>query len=158
MNRTIQKEILIPQPRAQVWQAITDSAVLAEWMFPNDFQPRVGHAFTFRVPGNPKANFNGLTVRCQVLECEPPAEGAAGTDVGGRLVFSWSAGGPVENTQVSFRLMPDGDGTRLLFEHAGFDLSQPFGPQAFAGAEFGWTRMLQQLVVVVERPAKSGNP
>ena len=86
MIKAIQREILIPQPREQVWRAITDSATLAEWMFPNDFEPRVGHHFTFRVPGNPKMNFDGLTVRCEVLECEPPHENARG-----RLAFSWSA-------------------------------------------------------------------
>jgi uncharacterized protein YndB with AHSA1/START domain len=138
MTNTIQREILIPQPREQVWRAIADSTALAEWMFPNDFEPRIGHRFTFRVPGNPKMNFDGLTVRCEVLECEPPS----------RLVFSWSAGGPVENTRVSFQLEPDGDGTRLHFEHSGFDLSQPFGEQAFKGAQYGWAKMLGQLPAV----------
>ena len=151
MTNTIRKEILIPQPREQVWRALTDSATLAEWMFPNDFEPRVGHHFTFRVPGNPKANFDGLVVRCQVLECEPPGE-----STGGRLVFSWSAGGPVDNTQVSFRLEPDGEGTRVVFEHAGFDVSQPFGEQALKGAEFGWAKMFKQLAAVVARPAADG--
>lgn len=139
MTKTIRREILIPQPREQVWRAITDSATLAEWMFPNDFEPRVGHAFTFRVPGNPKVNFDGLTVRCEVLECEPP----------GWLMFSWKAGGPVENTQVSFRLEADGEGTRVLFEHSGFDVAMPFGEMAFKGAEYGWGKMFKQLEVVV---------
>jgi uncharacterized protein YndB with AHSA1/START domain len=142
MTRTIQREILMPQPREQVWQAITDSTTLAEWMFPNDFEPRVGHHFTFRVPPNPKVGFDGLTVRCEVLECKPP----------GRLVFSWSAGGPVVNTRVSFRLEPDGDGTRLFFEHSGFDLSLPGGDQAFHGAEFGWAKMFKQLAAVFTSP------
>lgn len=148
MSSTIRREILLPQPREQVWRAITDRSTLAEWMFPNDFEPRVGHRFTFRVPGNPKANFDGLTVRCEVLECAPPREGA-----GGRLAFSWSAGGPVENTRVSFRLEPDGAGTRVLFEHSGFDVAQPFGEQALKGAEFGWAKMLKQLAAVVVSPA-----
>jgi uncharacterized protein YndB with AHSA1/START domain len=139
MSNTIRREIQIPQPREQVWQAITDSATLAEWMFPNDFEPRVGHRFTFRVPGNPAMNFDGLTVRCEVLECDPPD----------RLVFSWSAGAPVENTQVTFRLEPDGDGTRVVLEHAGFDLAHPFGQQAFKGADYGWAKMLKQLADVV---------
>jgi uncharacterized protein YndB with AHSA1/START domain len=152
MTNTIQREILIPQPREQVWQAITDSARLAEWMFPNDFEPRVGHLFTFRVPGNPKMNFEGLVVRCEVLECEPPIGNA-----GGRLVFSWSAGGPVENTRVSFRLESDGDGTRLHFEHSGFDVTQPWGEQAFKGAEFGWAKMLKQLATVVAGAAANRN-
>lgn len=139
MTHTIQRELRLPQPREKVWTAIANRAALAEWMYPNDFEPRVGHPFTFRVPPNPKAGFDGLTVRCEVLECEPPA----------RLVFSWSAGGPVENTRVSFRLEPDGDGTRLFFEHSGFDLAHPFGNQAFKGAQFGWAKMLEQLSAVV---------
>ena len=139
MSKAIQREILIPQPREQVWRAITDSATLAEWMFPNDFEPRVGHHFTFRVPGNPKANFDGLTVHCEVLECDPPS----------RLLFSWSAGGAVVDTRVSFRLEVDGEGTRLFFEHSGFDLSHPFGEQAFRGAQYGWAKMLGQLAEVV---------
>jgi hypothetical protein len=50
---------------------------------------------------------------------------------------------------VSFRLAPDGEGTRVFFEHSGFDVSVPFGEQALKGAEFGWARMLKQLAVVV---------
>lgn len=138
MTKAIQREVLIPQPREQVWRALTESNLLAEWMFPNDFAPHVGHRFTFRVPPNPKANFEGMTVRCEVLECEPPD----------RLAFSWSAGGLVD-TRVSFRLEPDGDGTRLLFEHSGFDISQHWSEQAFRGAEYGWARMLKQLPLVV---------
>jgi uncharacterized protein YndB with AHSA1/START domain len=147
MTHTIQREILIRQPREQVWQAIAESTALAGWMFPNDFEPRVGHPFTFRVPPNPKVGFEGLIVRCEVLECEPPS----------RLVFSWSAGGPVVNTRVRFRLEPDGGGTRLFFEHSGFDLSQPGGNQALKGAEFGWAKMLGQLPAVVADLATDRN-
>ena len=141
MSNTIRREIVIPHPPEQVWQAITESATLAEWMFPNDFEPRVGHQFTFQVPPNPKVNFEGLVVHCEVLECAPPEQ----------LAFSWSAGGPVVDTRVSFRLEPEGDGTRVFFEHSGFDLAHPFGTQAFKGAEFGWTKMLDQLVSAVAR-------
>lgn len=139
MSHRIVRELVIPEKVEVVWQALATSASLAEWMFPNDFEPRVGHRFTFQVPGNPKANFDGLIVRCEVLECNPPT----------RLAFSWSAGGPVENTRVSFRLETDGDGTRVFFEHSGFDLSQPFGNQALQGAEFGWAKMLEKLSAVV---------
>lgn len=138
MTKSLQREVLFPQPRERVWRAITDSTMLAEWMFPNDFEPRVGHQFTFRVPPNPKAGFDGMVVRCEVLECEPPS----------RLAFSWSAGG-LADSRVSFRLEPDGKGTRVFFEHSGFDVSQPWGEQAFRGAEFGWAKMLKQLEAVV---------
>ena len=146
MTKAIRREILIPQPREKVWQAITNSNTLAEWMYPNDFEPRVGHRFTFRVPGNPKVNFDGLVVHCQVLECEPPGEKEIA-----RLAFSWSAGVLVD-TRVSFQLEPDGAGTRVLFEHSGFDPSQPHANQAFKGAEFGWAKMLQHLTAVVAPP------
>ncbi|BBO31024.1 SRPBCC family protein [Lacipirellula parvula] len=138
MSRMIRKEILIPQSREEVWQAVTDSATLAEWMFPNDFAPQVGRQFTFEVPPNPQANFDGLTVRCTVLECEPPR----------RLAFSWTAGGLVD-TRVSFELEEEGAGTRLRLEHAGFDLAAPWGEQAFKGAEYGWAKMLKQLVAIL---------
>jgi uncharacterized protein YndB with AHSA1/START domain len=144
VTKAIRREISLQEPPEQAWRALTDSATLAEWMFPNDFEPRVGHHFTFKVPPNPKIGFEGILVRCEVLECAPPSESG-----GGRLAFSWSAGGPVENTHVSFQLERDGDGTRLLFEHAGFDVSQPFGEQALKGADFGWAKMLKQLAAVV---------
>lgn len=144
MTTSIRRELLIPQPREQVWQALTDSTALAEWMFPNDFEPRVGRHFTFRVPPNPKVGFEGMTVRCEVLECEPP----------NRLVFSWGAEG-IGDTRVSFQLAPDGAGTRLNFEHSGFDLSTGWSEQAIQGAEFGWAKMLKQLSTVVAGLASS---
>ena len=147
MSKTIRREMRLLQSREQVWRAIADRTALAEWMYPNDFEPRVGHQFTFRVPPNPKAGFDGLVVHCEVLECEPPS----------RLVFSWSAGGPVVNTRVSFQIEPDGEGTRLVFEHSGFDLSQPWAEQAFQGAQFGWAKMLEQLSVVVAGLAPDRN-
>lgn len=139
MTKTIQREMLLPQPREQVWRAISDRTALAAWMYPNDFEPRVGHAFTFRVPAKPEVGFEGLVIHCEVLECAPP----------GRLVFSWSAGG-LADSRVSFQLEPEGPGsTRLRFEHSGFDVSQPWGHQALKGAEFGWAKMLGQLSAVV---------
>ncbi len=44
MTVSIRRELLIPQPREQVWRAITESAAVAEWMYPNDFEPCVDQA------------------------------------------------------------------------------------------------------------------
>lgn len=143
MKQSIRRELVLPQSREQVWQAITDRETLAEWMYPNNFEPRVGHRFAFHVPPNPQVGFEGLVVACEVLECVPPNEHQQG-----RLVFSWSAGA-LTDTQVSFHLEPADSGTRLVFEHAGFDLTQSFNEQAFRGAEYGWAKMLKQLAAVL---------
>ncbi|MGC4003289.1 MAG: SRPBCC domain-containing protein [Pirellulales bacterium] len=153
MNKTIQREVRFDASRDQV---CARSPIARRW--PNGCSPttsslRVGHAFTFQVPPKPAMKFDGLTVRCEVLECDPPRDQSG--DAGGRLVFTWTAGGPVTDTRVSFTLLPDGAGTRLLFEHAGFDFTQPYADQAFQGATYGWAGMLEKLQDVV---ARGGTP
>ena len=136
MTESIRREMVFPQSREAVWRALTDSATLAEWLMPNDFEPRVGHHFTFQTQPNPQVGFDGI-VHCEVLECAPPS----------RLAYSWAGGGI--DTRVSYRLEPDGYGTRVFFEQSGFDLSQPWGDAAFRGAETGWDRMHERLRNVI---------
>ena len=140
MTNTIRREILFPQPRERVWAAIATSTALAEWMFPNNFEPRVGHCFTFRVPANPKVGFDGMIVNSEVLECDPPRF----------LAISWCAEG-VGDTRVQFLLEPEGTGTRLVFEHSGFDISRGWSEHAIRGAEYGWAGMLKKLPDVVAK-------
>jgi uncharacterized protein YndB with AHSA1/START domain len=40
MSKIIRKELTLPQPREEVWDAIASSDALAGWMYPNDFEPR----------------------------------------------------------------------------------------------------------------------
>lgn len=124
MTNTIRRELKFAQSPETVWRSLTDSAALAEWMYPNDFEPRVGHRFTFRVPPKPHLP-EGLIVRCEVLQCDPPTE----------LVFTWVVADFL-NTRVTYRLEPDGTGTRVLFEHSGFEQQG-----ALTGAESGWKAM-----------------
>ena len=141
MTESIRRELVFAQSPDAVWRALTDSAALAEWLMPNDFEPQVGHRFTFRSQPNPAAGFDGV-VHCEVLECQPPSH----------LVFTW-AGGNVD-TRVTYWIKPDADGTRLVFEQSGFDLSAPYGDQALEGAETGWGYMLAKLPGVVEEIAE----
>jgi uncharacterized protein YndB with AHSA1/START domain len=136
VSESIQRKIVLPYSPEEVWQEIATDTGLAEWMYPNDFVAKVGHPFTFHVPPNPSIGFEGIEVRCEVLECIPPK----------LLVFSWSAGAPVENTRVSFRLEPIAEGTCLHLEHSGFDLDHPYGRSAMAGAKYGWDSMLERLL------------
>jgi uncharacterized protein YndB with AHSA1/START domain len=141
LENTVRREIHLPHPPEKVWEALTDSALLAAWLHPNDFEARVGHRFTFHVPAKPAVNFPGMTVQSEVLELEPPA----------KLVLAWNAAEPVADTRVSFRLEADGAGTRLYLEHSGFNLDHSFGKHARQGAEYGWGEMLARLGEVLTR-------
>lgn len=124
MKKSVVRELRFPQACDEVWRALTSRESLAEWMYPNDFEPRLGHRFTFQVPPNPQVKFEGLVVHCEVLKCNPPGE----------LAFSWVAGGI--DTVVEYRLEADGKGTKVFFEHSGFDVET-----AYRGAGYGWDLM-----------------
>ncbi len=103
MRRELNFEAVYPNPPGEVWRALTDPKRLADWLMENDFTPRVGHKFQFRMK-------TGLgierTIECEVLEVDEPRT----------LSYRWGAGGSV----VTFRLEPAGEGTRLRLEHKGF--------------------------------------
>jgi uncharacterized protein YndB with AHSA1/START domain len=114
---SIRTDTFLPYPPERVWQALTDSEQLASWLMPNDFRLEVGHQFTFRTDPAPSGGFDGI-VHCQVLELEPPR----------LLRLSW-VGGPGLDTIVTWQLVAEGRGTRLLLSHDGFDDKDP-GQQA----------------------------
>ena len=138
MTNTIRREMRFAQSPQRVWLALTDREALAEWMYPNDFEPRVGHRFTFRVPPKPQLE-DGLVVHCEVLKCVPPSE----------LVFTWVVGDFLD-TRVSYRLEPDGTGTRVLFEHSGFQREG-----ALKGAKYGWSMMHEKLAKALAQQRSS---
>lgn len=135
MKNGIRRELRFAQPPETVWRSLATSKALAEWMYPNDFEPRVGHRFSFRVPPRPQLE-HGLVVRCEVLTCVPPSE----------LVFTWVVEAFL-NTRVSYRLEPDGTGTRVSFEHTGFEQEAALG-----GAEYGWNMMHGKLAKALAQP------
>ncbi len=64
-----------PHPPATVWQALTDSSVVAKWFLPSvGYSAEVGAQFMFLVPTDPPAE-----VACEVLEAEPVS----------RLTWNW---------------------------------------------------------------------
>jgi uncharacterized protein YndB with AHSA1/START domain len=105
MKRDLVFEARYPDPPETVWRALTDPTSLAEWLMPNDFQPRVGHRFQFRVE---RARGWSGVVDCTVLVLEPPR----------KLSYSWRSG--KLDTVVTWTLEPSGTGTRLTLAHTGF--------------------------------------
>jgi uncharacterized protein YndB with AHSA1/START domain len=111
VSADIRTDAFLPHPPAKVWRALTDALLLAAWLMPNDFQPRVGRRFTFRA--DPAPGFDGV-IRCEVLALRPLE----------LLRISW-AGGPGIDTTVTWRLAAEGHGTRLFLNHEGFDDTDP---------------------------------
>lgn len=125
MSTAIRTDSFLPHPPEKVWRALTDPELLAAWLMPNDFQPHPGHRFTFRTDPVPAHGFDGI-VRCEVLELVPPE----------RLRISWAGGGL--DTTVTWRLVPEGTGTRLFLDHEGFDSGDPGQQAALRVLGGGW--------------------
>lgn len=66
------------------------------------------------------------TTRCEVPALEPER----------LLRISWV--NPPLDTTVTWRLAAEGSGTRMYFEHAGFDLTDPRQRRAYDGMSSGW--------------------
>jgi uncharacterized protein YndB with AHSA1/START domain len=114
-NEQIVVEYVLPASAAKVWRALTDPAMLAGWLMPNDIAPVVGHVFQFRT--QPMGDWNGI-VDCEVLEVVPEQ----------KLVYTWNGGsannedyGHKLETTVTWTLAPGDDGATLLkLVHHGF--------------------------------------
>src|SRR3954469_2398479 len=112
MKRDLKLERVYPQSPDRVWRAIPDRRSMSTWLMETDFEPRLGHEFTFR--SKPQPGWDGVTY-CKVIELEPPR----------RIAYTWR-GGPGDgkplalDTVVRWTLAPEGSGTRLVLEHTGF--------------------------------------
>lgn len=119
----------------QVWNALTDSDILAKWIWQNDFKPTVGHHFQFRT--EPNEWWNGI-VEGEVLEVEQPL----------KLAYTWISAG--ESTTVTWRLKKDSEGTtHLHFEQTGFSEETKARKGAIEGAEYAWKKNGERLEKVL---------
>lgn len=130
MTASITHSVYFPQAPERVWRALTTSSEIAQWLMPNDFEPRLGHHFIFRTVPMPALNFDGIC-HCEVTELDPPRT----------LAYTWT-GGSLQ-TLVTYRLTPEGTGTRLDFEHSGFDLDDPLQQASYRGLS-GWGNALDR--------------
>lgn len=131
-TRSLVVERDLAHPPEKVWRALTQSALIEEWLMKNDFLPQVGHKFNFRT--EPVAHWSGIT-HCQVLLLEPPA----------RLSYTWnSSANEAEGlrTVVTWTLTPIPGGTRLRMEQSGFRQEEEAN---YRGASYGWQRFIGSL-------------
>jgi uncharacterized protein YndB with AHSA1/START domain len=125
----IEVDRFLPHPPSVVWRALTTPELLARWLMPNDFRPVVGHRFRMQGVPVPAVGFSGK-VSSEVLEVQQER----------LLRISWSdaeEGNALAST-VTFTLVPEGTGTRLLLRHAGFDPADPSQVTAHRIMSGGW--------------------
>ena len=120
----------------KVWRALTDPALLAEWLLPAiDFELAPGAAFTLNAP--PQPGWDGR-VNCRFLAIEE----------GRKLSYTWVVGDMELDTVVTFTLAPTSSGTRLSLVQSGF---KPDQKKNFGGARYGWKLMGGKLVDLLAR-------
>jgi uncharacterized protein YndB with AHSA1/START domain len=129
----------MPHSPEKVWRALTQGALIEEWLMKNDFQPAVGHRFNFRA--TPMPNWNGV-LDCEVLAVEPNK----------RLSYTWNASGNEAatglKTVVTWTLTPTRTGVLVRMEQSGF---RPEEEANYQGARYGWQRFVAGLERVVAR-------
>ena len=133
-SRSVVIERKLSHPPAKVWRALTQGALMEEWLMKNDFQAVVGHRFTFQAAPNP--HWDGI-VNGEVLSVEPNQE----------LSYSWNALGLVST--VTWTLTPVAGGVLLRMEQSGF---RPDQEQNYRGALYGWKGFIDRLERTLDEP------
>lgn len=133
-------EVDLPHTPAKVWRALTDPALLEQWLLPViGFKAQRGTAFTFKTQPPPGSGWDGV-VHCTMLEFEPHK----------KISWRWVVGDI--DTVVTFTLKPTltptGEGARLSIVQSGF---KPDQKQASGGARYGWKMMGGKLVDLLAR-------
>ena len=126
-TRTLVIEREMPYPPEKIWRALTEGALVKEWLMENDFQPVVSHRFSFRA--TPVPNWNGV-IDCEVQVVEPNK----------KLSYTWGTLGL--GSVVTWTLAATKGGTLLRMEHSGFQADQN---AAYGGAKYGWQKFLGNL-------------
>jgi uncharacterized protein YndB with AHSA1/START domain len=143
-DRTIRDEITIDAPPEEVLRALTEPEHLEHWMATEvESDPRTGGRFRYRFEFEEPSQNN-------VQEGEYLA-----VDEGGRVELPWVFPfAPEKQTTVAYSVVPQGDGTRVGFEHRGFAEGEPWDGayERFAG---GWRMFLEGLKSYVEIGAPS---
>ena len=129
-TRSVVVERELPFPPEKLWRALTQPALIEEWLMKNDFKPVVDQRFNLRGDWG--------AVDCQVLTVEPNKA----------LSYTWVALG-LESV-VTWTLTPTRTGTHLRMEQSGF---RPDQQQAYQGAKFGWQKFFANLEQVLARAA-----
>jgi len=129
MAKVIKHQYFYAHPVETVWDHLTNSDLMGQWLMKNDFVPVVGHEFQFHAGCNAQLNFDGIFY-CKVLAVEPCKT----------LSYSWNCGpGNGEITLesvVTWELKARENGTEVFLDHRGFEKAENL--DMYHGLMHGW--------------------
>jgi uncharacterized protein YndB with AHSA1/START domain len=99
-----------------VWRLLTEPDLIRLWWAEGQVAAVVGHQFSLDMPGYGKQS-------CKVLEVDHPR----------LFVYTFT-----QAWTLTWRLEPEGAGTRVFLEHSGFDLDDKRMADAFTRMGTGW--------------------
>ena len=136
MAKIIKHQFFFAHPVETVWEYLTKSELMEQWLMKNDFQPIVGLDFQFRTNPIPSLDFDGIFY-CKVLEIVPFK----------KLSYSWKSGpgdGKITlDSVVVWKLEPTEKGTEVFLEHSGFAKKENL--DFYKGLSHGWVEKLQNI-------------
>ena len=128
---TIEKTKWFAHSIDKVWNAITETDQVSQWLVPTDFRAEVGANYTLK---NPEDNCDMVTGK--VLEANPY-----------KLVYSWiNETSKDVKTTITWNLVQENDGTTLTMVHSGISkYSNDDTPKMIESYSGGWQRCFDNL-------------
>jgi uncharacterized protein YndB with AHSA1/START domain len=148
---TIHVDQFLAHSPGKVWRALTEPELLARWFMPADFRLEVGHRYTIDAKAIPATGFSGA-IAAEVLAFELER----------MLRVGWRDADPTAEHNadwtITWTLRPEGKGTRLFLEHAGFDPDNPLQQKARTIMDAGWrSHVMRRIDEVLRDVAPSPN-
>lgn len=147
MTKLIKHQFFFSHPVETVWEYLTKSELMEQWLMKNNFQPIIGFDFQFRTGPIPSLDFDGIFY-CKVLEIIPFK----------KLSYSWKSGpGDGEITLdsvVVWQLQSTDKGTEVFLEHKGFAKKENL--DFYNGLNQGWIEKLNNIADLLNA-AEHGN-
>jgi uncharacterized protein YndB with AHSA1/START domain len=136
MQTEIKYTWFYPSAPEVVWEHLTKSELIAEWLMKNDFQPILGYKFQFYSNPAPQIDFDG-NVYCTVLEIIPNK----------KLSYSWQCGpgdGKITlDTIVTWTLIAKDNGTELFLHQTGF--KEKVNLAIYSAMHDGWLKCIKKI-------------
>lgn len=141
MKKEILHQLFFSHPPQTVWEYLTNSELMKQWLMPNDFVPIVGRSFQFKTKPIPSLDFDGI-VYCTVLEIVPFE----------KLSYSWKSGngdGDITvDSVVVWTLTAKDNGTELTLHHSGF--TEAVNLSMYSALNGGWLANMKKIEQLIQ--------